>query len=549
MTKKTTPSTSSCPPLVATPPPSPKKGDPNYVPGAWFDQAAVDRVVKALGAVKHTKGRWAGRPFVPENWQLEWVIKPVFGWKHPDGTRIIRTLYIEVPRKNGKSTLASGFVIVLLVADGEMGAEIYAAATTKGQAGIVGEEVKKMVRSSSRLRRKLQILRDLIRVPGTGGIFRVLSKIADAAHGLNVHGGVIDELHIHKQRGLVDAIETGTGFRDQPLIIFITTADEGDEFTVYAEKHNRTRRIASGIVKDPTFYGVIWAAEEKDDPFSEATWKKANPGYGVTLRPEYIKKEALRAQTEASYLPTFLRLHLNLRQKSSAKWFNLADWRAGEEDTVLTPDALAGGICFGGLDLSSSTDLTAFALVFPRAEDWFDLVLRFWMPEERVEELSRRDDIPYDKWVKAGWITATEGNVVDYEKVRSDINDDGGRYRIQTIGIDRWNATNIATNLEKDGFEIAYVGQGYASLSAPSKVLERAVKARKVRYGRNPVLEWMADEVETVSDGADNIKPVKPDRRKSTKRIDGIAATLDGIYSWLHAPEEEEEPGGLVFLR
>lgn len=549
MTTQTTPSTSSCPPLVFTPPPSPNKGDPNYVPGAWFDQAAVDRVVKALRAVSHTKGRWAGKPFDPEAWQLEWIITPVFGWKHPDGTRIIRTVYIEIPRKNGKSTLASGLVIVLLVADGEMGAEVYAAATTKSQAGIVGEEVKKMVRSSKWLRRKLQLLRDLIRVPGTGSIFRVLSKIADAAHGLNVHGGVIDELHIHKKRDLVDAIETGTGFRDQPLIIFITTADEGDEFTVYAEKHNRTRRIASGLIHDPTFYGVIWAAEDDDDPFAEETWKKCNPGYGVTLRPEYIKKEAERARTEPSYFPTFCRLHLNRRQKSSAKWFDLADWRAGEEKAILTPDALRGEPCWAGLDLSSSVDLTALGLVFPRADGWLDLVLRFWMPAERVDELTKRDDVPYDRWVKQGWITATEGNVVDYEVVRSDINDEGGRFQIQSISIDRWNATNIATNLEKDGFEIVLVGQGYASLSAPSKVLERAAIAKRIRYCRNPVLEWMIDEVETSTDGADNIKPVKPDRRKSTKRIDGIAAVIDGLYGWLHAPEEDDEPATLEFLR
>jgi phage terminase large subunit-like protein len=548
MTKKTAPTTSSCPPLIATPPPSPKKGDPNYVPGAWFDQDAVDRVVKALAGIKHTKGRWAGRSFVPEDWQLEWVIAPVFGWKHPDGTRIIRTVYVEIPRKNGKSTLASGLVIVLLAADGEMGAEVYSAATTRPQAGIVGEEVKKMIRSSPYLRSRIEPLRDLIRVPRTGSIFRVLSKVAEAAHGLNVSGGVIDELHIHKKRDLVDAIETGTGFRDQPLIIFITTADEGDEFTIYAEKHNRTRRIAAGTIKDPSFYGVIWAAEDDDDPFEEKTWKKCNPGYGVTLRPDYIKKEAERARTEPSYFPTFCRLHLNRRVKSSAKWFRLADWQAGEENGILTPDALRGDVCHAGLDLSSSIDLTAFAMVFPRG-DRLDLILRFWMPSERVSELTKRDGVPYDAWVKAGWITATEGNVIDYEKVRSDINEDGGRYRIQSIAIDRWNATNIATNLADDGFEIALMGQGYASLSAPSKVLERAVIGRNVRYGRNPVLEWMADEVETVSDGADNIKPIKPDRRKSTKRIDGIAAVIDGIYAWLHAPEEEEEPGGLVFLR
>lgn len=540
MTKtKTTRSTSDCPPLIFTPTPSPKRGDPNYVPGAWFDQAAVDKVVNALRAIKHTKGRWAGRPFEVEDWQLEWIIAPVFGWKHPDGTRIIRTVFIEIPRKNGKSTLASGIIIVLLVADGEMGAEVYAAATTKTQAGVVGEEVKNMARSSKILRTRLQIMRDLIKVPKTSSIFRILSKIADAAHGLNVSGGVIDELHVHKKRELVDAIETGTGFRDQPLIVIITTADEGDEHTIYAEKHNRTRRIANGTIKDPTFYGVIWAAEEKDDPFVEETWKKCNPGYGVTLRPEYIRKEAERARTEPSYFPTFCRLHLNRRVKSSAKWFDIADWDAGAG--ILTPDALRGDLCFSGLDLSSTIDLTAFSLLFPRDDGYLDLILKFWMPADRIRERVRKDDVPYDVWVDKGWITATEGNVVDYEKVRADINEAGELYQIQSISIDRWNATNIGTNLQNDGFEVILMGQGYASLSAPSKMLERVVLAHKLRHGGNPVLRWMADEVEVATDGADNIKPVKPDRRKSSKRIDGIASTINSIDAWMRAPEDDDE--------
>src|SRR5690606_5756821 len=248
--------------------------------GAWFDVERVRKVLRALAAFKHTKGRWAGLPLrlgkglAP--WQVVWVIAPVFGWVRYDDevdavVRVIRVAWVEVPRKNGKSTISSGIGNVLLLADGEIGAEVYAAAGDKLQARRVFDDAKRMCLTSKAARARVEPLAEVIRVPRTGGIFRVLSKVAEAAHGLNVSGAIIDAVHVHKRRDLVDAVETGTGARTQPLVVFITTADEATEGSIYDEKHNYTRKVAEGIVDDPTHYGVMWAAEDTDDPFDKAT--------------------------------------------------------------------------------------------------------------------------------------------------------------------------------------------------------------------------------------------------------------------------------------
>lgn len=559
MARKTTRTTSSCPPLYATPVPSPKQGDPNYVRGAWFDPAAVDRVVKALSGLRHTKGRWDNKPLVPDDWQLEWIISPVFGWKHPktaenpDGTRIIRTAWIEVPRKNGKSTLSSGLSIVLLVADGEVGAEVYAAATTRPQAGIVFDEAKRMVLRSPRLSKKLKPLASVIKVPSKGSIYRVLSRVAEAAHGLNVSGAVIDEVHVHKSRDLIDAIETGTGFRDQPLVIFITTADEGDEFSIYAEKHDRTIKIANGILKDPSFYGVIWAATEKDDPFAEKTWKGCNPGYGKTIQKRYLEKEAEKARTEPSYLNTFCRLHLNLRRKAESSWFNLNDW--DENAGAVIPEHLEGRDCFGGLDLSAVNDLTSFELVFPFEPDdpdaeldeetgegirRFEILSWFWLPEEGIEDRVKKQQVPYDEWSRDGqFLELTPGNVVDYDYIEDAVIGATEDFNLRRLSYDRKFAGQIVTHLQ-NYTECVPVSQTFEGMSAAAKWLERAILQRALRHGGHPVLRWNAECVEVLRDNNDNIRPVKPNRQKTKKRVDGIVALVNAGDGYVRMPEEEK---------
>lgn len=511
-------------------------------PGAYFDVDAVKRALKALGTYRHTKGRWGGVPLRPDPWQVVWIIAPIFGWLRFDDevgrpVRVIRTAWIEVPRKAGKSTLSSGLALVLLLSDREIGAEVYSAAGSLPQAQRIYDDAKRMVRTSRPAAKRVEVLADVMRVPATGGVMRALSKIAETAHGLNVSGAVVDEVHVHKHRDLIDAIETGTGARDQPLVIFITTADEGDDGTIYAEKHVYTRNVAARTVVDATHYGVIWAAEDADDPFADDTLAKANPGIGISPTWGYLRKEAAKAASTPSYFPTYCRLHLNLRMRQTARWFPLADWDAGAG--IIDEAKLAGRRAWGALDLSAVSDLTAWVMVFEASDGGLDILPRFWLPEEVVADLERRLMVPLGAWVKAGWLKVTEGNVIDYGAVEEQVVKDAGRFDLQRVGYDRMFAGQLVQNVAErvKGLDVVPIAQTYLGLSPASKELERLVLSHQLHHGGHPVLRWHADMVEVSTDGQDNLKPAKPDRHKSVKRIDGIAAAVMAVDGWMRRPK------------
>lgn len=535
-------------PLLVTPTDFDDPSSPRYVRGAYFDQDAVDRVVAFFALLRHTIGRWRGTKFDLLAWQVAWIIAPVFGWKNADGTRIIRTVWIDVPRKNGKSSLGSGLALYLLSADREGGAEVYAAAGDRQQARIVFGAAKAMASASTPLRKKLRPLRDVIMAPGTGSMFRVLSSDARLSHGLNVHGAVIDEVHVHKNRDLIDALETGTGSRDQPLIVFVTTANDGDEYSIYAEKRGYIEKLVAGHVVDPTTYGVVFGAADTDDALDPATLPNGNPGYGVTVKAEYLLKEQAKAAATPSYYNTFCRLHLNRATKQTTAWLDLRKWDATAG--LVVAEQVRGRKCYGGLDLSSTQDLTALLLVHPDDADderGYDVMSYFWLPEDTLAHRMERDRMPWDQWAKAGLVRLTEGNVVDYRVIRSDLRrlrDEG--YKIAEIGYDPWNATETVQELQDDGFTMVPVRQGYASLSPPSKELERLVMSGRWRHGGNPVLRWNADCVEVRRDNEGNIKPVKPDAMKSTKRVDGIVAGIMGLDRAMR--HESKKPGTFYML-
>lgn len=520
-------------------------------PGAWFDVERARKALRALGAFKHTKGRWAGVSMRLgeglDPWQVVWVIAPIFGWVYHDAeidrvVRVIRAAWVEIPRKNGKSTFASGVSGVLLLADGEAGAEVYNAAGSTLQAGRVFEDAKRMLLTSPAARKRVEPLKEVVRVPASGGILRVLSRVAETAHGLNVSGGIIDEVHtLRLRRALVEAIETGTGARDQPLVLFITTADEAEEGTIYDEKHNYTRNVANGIVTDPGHYGVIWAATPEDDPFAEETWRKANPGLGKSPTLAYMRREAQKASTTPTYFPTFCRLSLNLRMREQMRWLDLNKWDEcnGEVDRA----KLAGRRAWGGLDLSAVSDFTAWTVWVesnrPGAE--LDLMARFWLPEDRVEDLERKLQVPLRRWQEQGFLEFTEGDVIDYAAVKSAVIGDTKHLDMQRISYDRMFAGQMVQEIDEEvrGVQVVPVAQTYAGLSPACKELERLLGAKLFRHGGNPILRWMASVVEVRNDGADNIRPVKPDRKQSTSRIDGIQAAvtaLDGIVRAVEKP-------------
>ncbi|WP_426302761.1 terminase large subunit [Arthrobacter sp. R-11] len=509
-------------------------------PGAWFDVERARKALRAIGTFKHTKGRWAGtRLRIGEglaSWQVVWVMAPVFGWVYHDAeidrvVRVIRSVWIEIPRKNGKSTFASAISGVLLLADGEMGAEVYNAAGSKTQAERVFDDAKQMLMTSRAAARKIEPLKDVVRAPKTNSILRVLSRIAETAHGLNVSGASIDEIHtLRLQRKLIEAIETGVGARDQPLILYITTADEAEEGTPYDEKHQYTRNCALGIVKDPKFYGVIWAADEKDDPFAESTWHKANPGLGNSPTLAYMRDQANKAQASPSRLPAFLQLSLNRRSPSQTRWVDMKRWDALRKSSR-TP--LRGRRAWGGLDLSATSDFTAWAVWAQSNRPGFELELftRFWVPEERVDDLQKQLLIPLRDWIDRGYVTATEGDVIDYSAVKAAVIGDCKHFDMQRISYDRMFAGQLVQELDEElkGVDIVPVAQTFYGLSPASKEMERLWRAGQMGWDGNPCMRWMASVVDIKTDDLDNIRPVKPDRKKSSSRIDGFQAAVTGM--------------------
>jgi phage terminase large subunit-like protein len=523
--------------------------------GAYFDVERVARALKGLASFRHTKGRWAGKPLKLgqglDPWQIVWLIAPVFGWVRFDDevdqvVRVIRTVWFEVPRKAGKSTIASGIANLLLLSDREVGAEVYAAAGDKMQARRVFDDAKKMLLTSPYARRRVRALADVVADDKLGGVFRVLSKIAEAAHGLNVSGAAIDEIHVHKSRHLIDAIETGTGARSQPLIVFLTTADEATEGSIYDEKHSYTEKVADGIVEDPSHYGVIWAAEETDDPFAEATWRKANPGLGVSPSVSYLRKEAEKARTTPSYFPTFCRLHLNRRMRSQTRAIDLGQWDACAGIVDLA--RLKGRKAWGGFDLSAVSDLTCWwmGVDSPAPDVDLEMFWRFFVPEDVVDDLQRHLQVPLRKWVDDGWVTATEGNVIDYAAVRDAALADCQVVDMRRIGFDRMFAGQMVQEIDAElgGVEVAPIAQTYLGQSPSIKELWRLLGKTqagsvpgRMRHGSNPVARWMARVVETTTDGQDNYRLVKPDRAKSQARIDGMAAMVIGLDGYVRRPQ------------
>jgi len=362
--------------------------------------------------------------------------------------------------------------------------------------------------------------------PSSGSYLQAITHVADAQHGANIHGAAIDELHVHKTAAMVDVIESGTGSRTQPLVLIITTADEAVADSVYDRRHTLIEQLADGIVKDPAQFGVIWRADEEDDPYVESTWRKANPGYGISPTAAYMRGAAVKAQNSPADRPSFLRLHLNRRVKGTTKWLELPAWDACGQ--LVDASEWAGRLARGGLDLSTSSDLTAFVL---KSGELVHAL--FWLPEDRIRPLERQTGMPLQAWAAAGWLSVTEGNVVDYAKVREDIETTVRKLGCQvvSIGYDPWNASETVQLLELSGFQMVPIRQGYATLSAPAKHLERLVtgstpQAPLLRHGGNPILRWCADSVEVRQDDNGNIKPVKPDRVKSARRIDGIVALI-----------------------
>lgn len=525
-----------CPPAIKTPEPGEVSRD------AQFDAERVDRVLEAFGRLRHTKGKWAGKPLKPDPWQVAYVLAPVFGWVHWDEdagrwVRVVRELYVDIPRKNGKSTLLGGIGIYLTCADGEQGAEVLAAATTKNQAGFVFSPVKQLATKSPALAPYVKAYATKIVHKATNSYFEVVSSVSDALHGANIHGAVIDELHVHDSPELVETIETGTGSRDQPLVAAITTADDGKPGTIYSRKRLRVEQLASRIITNPTVYGVVWCVAETDDPFAEETQRRANPGFGISPTKAYLAAAAAEAQESPAKLSAYLRLHLGIRTKQTTRYITLPVWDASAG--MVDERELAGRSCHGGLDLASVEDVTALCWTFPGDGDTYDSVWRFWLPEDRLDTLNRRTAGEAAVWVREGFLRLTPGNVVDNDAIVARILADAETFEVETIGYDRWGANDVVRRLTDEGLTCVPIGQGYASVSAPTKELLRLLLGQRYRHGGNPVMRWMVDNLAVRMDPAGN---VKPDKDKSGDKIDGVAAAVNALKECMDGAAEEELP-------
>lgn len=528
--------------------------DPFRSPGdAWFDPEPALRAVAFIEeCVRHVEGSLAGQAFLLERWQKA-VVGNLFGWLRKDRkgriTRRYRECLIYVPRKNGKTPLAAAIALYVFFCDDEPGQQNYIAAADREQAGKLFRQAKGMVELEPELSSRCRVYggkseagqsRSIVREEDAS-FTQVISADANTKHGGNSHLILIDELHAQPSRELVDVLATSMASdnRKQPLLIHVTTADF-DRPSICNEKYDYACKVRDGILDDPTFLPVVYEAGREEDWSQPATWAKANPNLGVSVSEEYLERESVKAKENPAYENTFRRLHLNQRTETDTRAIPMDRWDACGE-LPLSPAGLEGRGCFAGLDLSITTDLSACVLLFPPREEGegYAVLPYFWAPAHKARERSRRDRVPYEAWAAQGHLKLTPGDVIDYDVIRRDINELSQRFAVRDLAADRWNATQILTQLQGDGLSVVAYGQGFASMTAPTKELLALVQSGRLAHGGHPVLRWMASVFATEQDAAGNLKPSK---RKSSDRIDGVVALLMALGRAMLSPA-----GGSVY--
>jgi len=505
----------------------------------YFDEKAADSAVRYIeGNIRHVKGELAGKLLKLEEWQKNEIIRPLFGWKkRQDGTRKFSSAYVEVPKKSGKSFLAASMAAIFLDIDKEGGSEIVGVAWGRKQASLVFDATKGVIKKSPRLNKKCQVYRNTIQAPDhIGGTkkYHILSKEAGAEDGLNPQLAVIDELHEHKNSNVVEMVEKSMAARKQPLSFIITTAGS-DLYGIGHQRHQYAIDVVKGIYEDDNLLVCIYGADKDDDPFSEETWKKVNPNYGVSVYKEAYEREAAKAKGSSASLNSFKRYYLNIWTQSADGWISDVVWKESSKykdkwthrndiEDELHKLGLADYPCYGGLDLSSRSDITAFTLLWNIDGQFYSLNW-FWLPEEKGSMSADTKNIQYREWVDKGYITETEGNVVDYDFVIHKIKELSEIYQIKSIAYDPYNSHHIVPKLDEIGAELVEFRQGFLSMNAPSKELEAAIMSKRFEHFGNPVLRWMAGNAEVATDPAGNIKIIK-DRNRPEKKVDGIISNI-----------------------
>lgn len=519
------------------------------LPTSRYDKKKADRAVTFIENLCHTKGKWAGTPFWLLPWQ-EQLIRDIFGIVKPDGNRQFRTAFVEICKKVGKSELAAAVALYLLYADNEPSAEVYGAAADRQQASIVFDVAKQMVEMSPALMKRSKLMGATKRIVNysNAGYYQVLSAEVGGKHGFSVSGLVFDEIHTQPNRQLYDVLTKGSSdARQNPLHFIITTAGN-DRHSIAYELHTKAVDILEGRRVDPTFYPVVYGLKDDEDWEDEENWYKVNPSLGYTVDIERLRDAYREAKQNPADEITFKWLRCNMWVSSTVAWIPDAIYMRGNES--IEAASLEGRDCYAGLDLSSTGDITALVLIFPPRDENEKYVLLpyFWIPEETIPRRVKANSVPYDIWEKQGYIMSTEGNVIHYDFIEKFIIYLSEKYHILEIAVDRWNATQMIQNLEGEGFTIVTFGQGFSSMSAPTKEFYRLLMEGRIIHGGNPVLRWMAGNVVIDTDPAGNIKVTKA---KSKEKIDGIVAAIMALDRCIRQEGQSgsvyDERGLLVF--
>ena len=499
--------------------------------GWYFDRKAAIRAIGFIEKLKHTKGKWAGQRFKLESWQ-QFILWNIFGWMKADGTRRFRYVYVEIARKNGKTALSAGIGLYMLFADGEARPEVYSAATVKDQARICFSDAVEIVKKTD-LKNYLSPYRNSIVYELKGGTMKPLSSDYGTHDGLNPSCGIIDEFHAHKDSGMFDVIKSAFGARRQPLMFIITTAGFNKNGACYAYRSN-VIKILQGINEDDSLFGIIYTLDSKEEWDNPKMWIKSNPNLGVSVFPEYLADQVNDAKNRPEAVRNVMTKNVNLWVDAEKTWILDDMWQKCIGTTDIK--SLRGCKCWGGLDLSNVSDITAFVLLFHENEK-FQLLPFFWIPEDKMLEKIRKENINYDKWSSLGFVKVTAGNVLDYDFVKADILQIAEIYDLQSTAYDRWNASQTIIDLQNEGMECSPFGQGYGSMGAPTKEFEKMVLTEKIEHFGNPVLRWMMASTVVKTDPAGNIKP---DKEKSSQKIDGIVASIMALGEWMTAQAEED---------
>jgi len=527
---------------------------------AWDTSAALHVINFFPKVLRLAEGTHAGKPFVLQPWQ-QFIVGSLFGWKRSDGLRRFRTCYVEVAKGGGKSPLAAGIGLYMLIADGEAAAQIYSAATNRDQAKIVFNDACRMVHASDLLREKVhESVNNLAYLP-TDSYFRPVSAESSSLDGLRPHLVIVDEVHEHPSAAVIDKLRAGFKGRRQPLIIEITNSGY-DRHSVCFQHHEYSVKILEGTIQTDSWFAFVCALDEGDDWRDESVWVKANPNLGVSVTREYLAEQVQEAVDMPAKANIVRRLNFCEWTEQSERAIDMemwnaggppptADWRAVAAHIQGLERELAGRLCFGGIDLAKVSDLSAWILLFPPSagEGLYHVLCRFFVPEEDILVRSKRDRVPYDVWRDQGFLFETPGNVTDYDYIYAQVMKDAARFDVREIAFDRTFAGEIVQRLQGEGLSMVEFGQGFLSMAAPTAELLRLIKAGELHHGGHPVLRWNASNLAVATDPAGNMKP---DKSRRSEKIDGIVALCNALGRAMARPTSDYssvyETRGLLLL-